>query len=62
MFKLVVVDERIGRSLWEMYAAFPIMARTSGSQSTQALHTAFVYLHRQFGVRLDIQAVRRARI
>ena len=32
-FKLMVVDDHIGRSRWKMDAAFPILARTSGSES-----------------------------
>ena len=31
--KLMVVDVHIGRSRWKMDAAFPILARTSGSES-----------------------------
>ena len=32
-FKFMVVDDYIGRSRWKMDAAFPILARTSGSES-----------------------------
>ena len=32
-FKLMVVDDHIGRSRWKMDAAFPILARSSDSES-----------------------------